>query len=81
MRIAFNICLIASILFFPWWVTAALIVAAAWFVPKCYEVILYGLLIDAFYGTEFGIHGFPYSFTAGSLAVFILASIIKKRVV
>ena len=53
---------------------------AAWLIPKCYETIIYGILLDALYGTEYGIWGFPYMFTAGSATVFLLASIIRKRV-
>jgi hypothetical protein len=81
MRIIWNIGIILSILFLPWWVTAIVTVAACFFVNKFFEAIFYGILLDAFYGTELGIHGFAYVFSAASVSVFLIATVIRRRVV
>lgn len=81
MRIAFNIAIIASIFFFPWWLTAILVLAAVSLVGRFYEAIAYGILVDALYGTSMGYRGFPYMATAYSVIVFILANAVRKRVV
>ena len=79
MRLAFNIALIASLLYLPWWVGALLAIAACLCVDKFYEVVIYGVIADALYGTKFGFHGFRYMATFYSVVVFTALSVVRKR--
>lgn len=79
MRIAFNIALILSILFCPWWTGAIVMICACLMLERFYECVIYGILADALYGTSYGIHGFAYAATAFSLVVFSMASLIRNR--
>lgn len=79
MRIAFHIALIISILFCPWWTGAIIMIAACFLLDRFYEGILYGIIVDALYGTSFGIHGFSYSGTVFCTTTFLLASFIRTR--
>ncbi len=79
MRLLFNIILVVSILFMPWWVTAAVILASCALVPRFYEAMVYGIVIDALYATPAGFHGFAYVWTAFSVAVFLVAGFLRSR--
>lgn len=81
MRIAFNIAIIASILFAPWWLTALIVLAAVAMIGRFYEAIAYGILVDALYGTPVGYHGFSYAATLYAVVIFIVANAVRKRVV
>jgi hypothetical protein len=80
MRIIFNIALAVSILFFPWWVVAPLAVAACAFVPRMYEVVIYGIAFDALYSTPFGLHGFAFVGSAFAALAFGIVSFLRSRV-
>ena len=78
-RLVFNILIILSILFMPWWIGAIVAILGCSFVDRFYEVIVYGILADAFYGTKFGYHGFQYMATLSAVVIFAAVSTIKKR--
>ncbi|MFA6158151.1 MAG: hypothetical protein WC763_00785 [Candidatus Paceibacterota bacterium] len=80
MRIAFNITLIISALFFPWWLCVPLMLAACFLVPHFYEVAIYGMLIDSLYATPSGFHGFPFVWSAFAVLAFVTATAIRSRV-
>jgi len=80
MRTYLNISIIFSILLFPWWITAILAIVACFTIERFYEVMFYGILLDALYGTSLGIYGFVYVFTVVSVILFFLAEIIKTKV-
>jgi hypothetical protein len=79
MRIIFNIALVISILFFPWWVIASLMIAACSLVPRMYEVVLYGIAFDALYSTAFGFHGFAFMGSAFSALTLGIVSFLRSR--
>jgi hypothetical protein len=79
MRIIFNIALAISILFFPWWLVAPLMIAACSFVPRMYEVVLYGIAFDALYSTALGIHGFAFVGSAFSAVLLGTVSFLRGR--
>ncbi len=81
MRIAFNIALILSILFLPWWTGAIILVSACFLVDRFYEAMFYGVLADALYGSSLGIHGFAYAASAFAFSVFALSYFIKGKIV
>ncbi len=79
MRIAFHCALILSILFCPWWTGAIIMIAACFLLDRFYESVIYGIAVDALYGSSFGIHGFVYTGTVFCVAVFLSASFIRTR--
>lgn len=79
MRLIAHLTLIVSILFMPWWVTAFFIIAACAAVPRFYEVILYGIAIDALYASSAGFHGFAYVWTLVSVLAFLAAGFLRSR--
>lgn len=79
MRIAWNIGIAFSILYLPWWFSVVSIIGACFSVPKFYEAVVYGILIDAFYGTKFGLYGFSYVFTGIFIIIFFVSSVIRRR--
>ncbi|MEK7607862.1 MAG: hypothetical protein AAB484_03010 [Patescibacteria group bacterium] len=81
MRTVANIIIITSILFFPWWITTTILIISCFAIPRFYEAIFFGILIDAFYGTKLGIYGLAYIFSVFSVIIFFLSAIIRNRVV
>lgn len=81
MRIAFNIAIVVSLLFLPWWLTALVALCAVSLVGKFYEAILYGILFDALYGAEIGFYGFSYAATLYTTVIALFANAIRSRVV
>ncbi|HEU5114290.1 MAG TPA: hypothetical protein VFT82_00825 [Candidatus Paceibacterota bacterium] len=79
MRLVFNIALIVSLLFLPWWAGALLLISACMLVDRFFEAILFGILADAFYSTKFGFHGFSSAATLYAIVVFLIASSVRKR--
>jgi hypothetical protein len=80
MRTYLNIGVVFSLLIFPWWITALITIVAFFIIDRFYEGMFYGILLDALYGTSFGIYGFAYVFTAAFLGVFFIVQIIKTKV-
>lgn len=80
-RILWNIALVVSLLYLPWWAGAVVALSAAFLVEGFYEVVIYGILSDALYGTALGFHGFHYVATSFTVVVLILASIIRGKLV
>lgn len=81
MRTAWNIGIVFSILYLPWWLSLVFIAAGCFFVRRFFESIFYGILIDALYGTKFGIYGFAYVFTVSAGLIFLLTHAIRRRVI
>ncbi len=81
MRIIFHIALIFSLLYLPWWAGAIVLIAACFLVERFYEALMYGILVDALYGTSYGIHGFAYTASLFALVVFLFSAFIRERLV
>ena len=79
MRFFWNIAVIASVLFLPWWVGAVIAVAACFFVNNFYEIIIYGIIADSLYGSKFGLYGFSYIASLYSAIIFIIIAALKKK--
>lgn len=79
MRIAFNIALIISVLYLPWWVGALILLVACFVIDRFYEVFMYGMAIDALYSTSTGVHGFVYAGSLYAVVVFIIASLLRDK--
>jgi hypothetical protein len=72
-RLAADVCMILSIAFAPLWFVAVFALALAWIFAPYYEVILWGLSLDAVYGfhSEYGI--------ALSFITFAMIELLKKK--
>ncbi len=79
MRIAFNIALIISLLYLPWWVGALIVIAGCIVARRFYEVMFYGILADGLYATKYGLYGFTHVAALYTLVVFLIASTVQKR--
>ncbi len=79
MRLAFNIALVISLLFLPWWLGAIVLVAGCLAVRGFYEAIAYGILADALYGTAIGVYGFPYPAAAFALVAFLISVFLRDK--
>ena len=79
MRLAFHIAIALSILFLPWWATAAILVAACLLLERFYEAVLYGIAIDALYATPYGLYGHSLVWTTASALLFIACQPLRKR--
>lgn len=79
MRILFHIALIVSVLFFPWWATAVIMLAACFLVSRFYEVVIYAIAFDALYATPQGFHGFQYAWIVYATVIIFVASFLRSR--
>ena len=83
MRIAYNIALIVSILYLPWWVGALIALVAVFRVRQFFEVMFYGILFDSLYATHTGIYagiyGFTYVATLYGVIIYSLSLGLRKR--
>lgn len=75
-----NLTLFASLLFLPWWITVALAVVFAFFLPSFYEAVAWGIFGDLAYAVPvaaFG--GFPILMGTGAFFIIIGIEFLKKR--
>lgn len=79
MRIAFNVALIISVLYLPWWVGALIVLAVCFVIDRFYEVFIYGIATDALYSTGMGTHGFEYIGSLYVVVIFIVASLLRDK--
>lgn len=79
LRFALDGLLVASVLYFPWWITL-LIAVALLIVSPGYEVLLAGAALDLLYG-DMGLFGIsvPLISTVAALILFIVAFILKRN--
>lgn len=79
LRFALDGALIASVLYFPWWITL-LIAALLLIISPGYEVLLAGAALDLLYG-DTGLLGIsvPLIGTAAAFVLFIVAFILKRN--
>lgn len=80
-RVVLNIFLGISILFFPWWIS--LIIGLVLIMScKAYEIIVWGLLFDALYGTSVNIfYNIQYLGTLVFFAFFLLSFALKRKII
>ena len=65
-----------------WWLTWCIAIALLFYFPVYYEIILWGIIYDAMYGTalpEFW--NIRYIFTIASIVLFLIALFLRKRLV
>ncbi|MCK5095887.1 MAG: hypothetical protein KAR24_00880 [Candidatus Pacebacteria bacterium] len=82
IRIAYNIGLFTSVLFFDWRLVIVFMVMGVVFFPRYYEAIAAGILTDLLYGVDgsFTILNAPIIFSTISFFVYLIGSRFKRRV-
>ncbi|MDO8430647.1 MAG: hypothetical protein Q7S72_01485 [Candidatus Taylorbacteria bacterium] len=82
IRIATAILMFCFIMWGYWWMTWCLAIALLFYFPVYYEIILWGIIYDALYGTSLPeFWNIRYIFTILSIAFFILAFTLRKRLI
>lgn len=78
-RFLFNILLLCSVFYAPWWLAVLVAFGGAFFCSLFYEVIAFGLLFDLLYGAQsLAIGGIAGTVTA--VAIYLIAGYVKKIV-
>jgi hypothetical protein len=49
-RIFFTLLLLVAVLYAPWWLALLVAMYGTFYFPRYYEVIVFGALVDLFYG-------------------------------
>ncbi|HAS84570.1 MAG TPA: hypothetical protein DCS23_00635 [Candidatus Yonathbacteria bacterium] len=78
-RIIFDIVLLSSVFYAPWWIVVMLAIVGAYIYDKYYEIFLFGILIDLLYGANL----FPLGGALGilgAIVIFVSVSYAKKMV-
>lgn len=79
MKLFFNIALIVSLIYLPWWLGALVLCVACFAVSNFYEAIIYGIVADALYATSFGFHGFSFVCSLFAFTVFAISVLLKDK--
>jgi len=82
-RVALDIILFISLIaLVPWWIAAIFALALSFYFQNYYEIIIAGILLDAFYGTPQNIFfDSTLFFTICSLIIFLAVKILKKKII
>lgn len=79
-RILFNVSIVASLVFFQWWITLILILIGFFVFPKFYEGIVWGFIIDALFGTPRTVYlDFVFITLLITMTLFFFSDIMKSR--
>lgn len=78
-RLAFDLCLVAAVCWFPWWVSLALATAVFFTFSDFFELILVGLMIDTLYAPHQTFSVLSYKYFLFSTALFFLLSLAKRE--
>lgn len=78
-RIIFDIVLLISLFYIPWWGIGIIAFAGAFTYPYYYEIIVAGVILDILYGAQLFPLGGIYN-TISSVIILYFASYIKKSV-
>jgi|GEM_PF-3729229 len=78
-RILFNFALLLSLLYFPWWITA--LIGVLFIVSEQpFEIVIWGILIDALAGAPVpSFLGVEMLFTLSFFALLIIARLVRER--
>lgn len=81
-RIFFVIALCMLIIWAPWWLVWCCAIALLFYFPNYYEIIIWGIVYDALYGISLpAFWNIEYIFTLFSILLFVMAVILKKRLI
>lgn len=78
-RAVLDVCLLAAVCWFPWWVSLALATGVFFAFPEFVELIVVGLLIDTLYAPHQTFSLLSYQYFFFSIALFFLLSLVKRQ--
>lgn len=79
-RVVFDLILIVSVFFLPFWITAILLVAGTVLFPWFVELFFFSLLVDLVFGVpELRFFNFQYIVTLFAAVIFIIYQLIRPR--
>ncbi|MEK7644787.1 MAG: hypothetical protein AAB391_00480 [Patescibacteria group bacterium] len=78
-RLAFDVCLVAAICWFPWWASLILATVAFFSFSEFVELILVGLMIDTLYASHQTFSVSSYTYFLFSIGLFIILSLVKRQ--
>jgi hypothetical protein len=80
-RIIADGILFFSVLYAPWWITAAAVFSCVIYFKNFYEAFFIGFLFDTLYGAKFtGIHGFRFFFSIFALLLLFAVQFVKEKI-
>jgi len=66
----------------PWWIAVIFALALSFYFQNYYEIIVAGILLDAFYGTPQNMFfDTALFFTFFSVIIFFVVEILKKKII
>jgi hypothetical protein len=79
-RLLFNLAMLLSLFYFPWWITA--LIGLLFIVSvRPLEIVLWGIVLDAFGAQPVPAYGnFQYFFTMVFLLALIVTKIVRRRI-
>ncbi len=79
-RLLLNSAILLAFFLLPWWFSALLSVAGLFLINNFWEIILWGFLLDVFYGIHGGGYETFYFGTCVSLVLYAVSIPIRKRI-
>lgn len=75
-----NIIVFLSVVWGYWWLSWIIALSLIFIFPKYYEIIFWGIMYDALYGTPLQMfYNIPYIFTIIGIVLFIISIIFRKN--
>ena len=79
-RIFFDVFLVVSILFFPWWTTSVFVLFGVFIFPNYVEIIIAGILVDVLYGQHTAMVSFSGIYgTASTIVIYFAIKLLKSK--
>ncbi len=79
-RLLLNSAIFVSFFLLPWWFSALLSVAALFLVKNFWEIIIWGFVIDIFYGLHGGVNDTFYFGAATAIVLYFGSIPVRKRI-
>ena len=80
-RIVIDIVLFLSAILSPWIITVIIAIYGTLLIPRFYEFVIAGLIIDLLYGAQVNsFYNFQYMFLVSSIAAFMILEYLKRFV-
>lgn len=80
IRLIADILIILVILWGPWWLMLTMLIVGILYFPKYYEAFIFGIVIDAVYGTsQSGFFGYNVKYTLLTLVLLAVYLPLRKR--
>ncbi|MEK7556075.1 MAG: hypothetical protein AAB523_02175 [Patescibacteria group bacterium] len=75
-----DVCILLSVLYAPWWVTAFIGILFVFYFSNYYELIAAGVLVDVLYGNNSTpLFHIPFIFSIDSVVFYVLVQFLKTK--